>query len=60
MYYANYYDNIRLVRFERFTPGTTIPEFSFTRPNNDKPWDIDDGGIRSSRWQAQLGIRYTF
>ena len=60
MYYADYYDNIRLIRFEGFQGATTIPTFSFDRPDNDAPWDIDDEDIRSSRWQAQLGIRYIF
>ena len=60
MHYADYYDNIRLIRFEGFQGATNIPEFSFSRPDNDAPWDIDDSGIRSSRWQAQLGIRYIF
>ena len=65
MYYGSYYDNIRLIRFEAFQDDalgnpTTTPTFSFSRPDNDAAWDIDDGGIRSSRWQAQLGIRYLF
>jgi hypothetical protein len=65
LYFADYYENIRLIRFEGFQDDalgnpTTIPTFSFSRPDNDAPWDIDDDGIRSARWQAQLGIRYIF
>lgn len=60
MHYANYYENIRLIRFEGFQADGTTPEFSFSRPDNDAPWDIDDGGMRSSRWQAQFGVRYLF
>jgi hypothetical protein len=60
MYYANYYENIRLIDFEGFQADNTTPTFEFNRPKNDEPWNIDDGGIRSSRWQAQLGVRYIF
>ncbi|NOZ45552.1 MAG: TonB-dependent receptor [Chlorobi bacterium] len=59
-YYANYYGNIRLIKFKQFQADGTTPEFTFTRPKNDAPWDIDDSGINSSRWQAQIGIRYIF
>ena len=59
-YYANYYDNIRLINFQGFEADGTTPTFTFSRPDNDEPWDIDDSGISSSRWQAQLGVRYTF
>lgn len=60
IYYANYYDNIRLIKFEGFEADETTPTFTFQRPKNDEPWDIDDSGINSSRWQAQLGVRYIF
>ncbi len=60
MYYATYYDKSRLIEFEDFQADGTTPTFSFDRPKNDEPYDIDDGGIRSSRWQAQLGFRYIF
>ena len=38
----------------------TLPTFAFSRPDGDRPWRIDDSGLNSSRWQAQLGIRYIF
>ena len=60
MYYATYFDKSRLIAFEGFQGNTNTPTFSFNRPDNDLALDIDDGGIRSSRWQAQLGIRYIF
>jgi outer membrane receptor for ferrienterochelin and colicin len=49
----------RLIKFEGFQSDGTTPEFSFKKPNGD-PWNIDDAGIQSSRWQAQLGFRYLF
>ncbi len=58
--YANYYDNIRLIDFEGFQADGTTPTFEFNRPKDDAPWNVDDSGIRSSRWQAQLGFRYIF
>jgi outer membrane receptor for ferrienterochelin and colicin len=60
VYFANYYDNIRLIRFAGFEADGTTPTFTFERPDNDEPWDIDDAGINSSRWQAQFGVRYIF
>jgi len=58
-YYA-YKNNISLIKFEGFQSDDTTPEFSFTRPDNDEPWELDDSGVVSSRWYAQLGIRYNF
>ena len=40
--------------------GTANPEFTFD-PNRTITIDqIDDRGIQSSRWQAQIGLRYIF
>lgn len=50
------YGNYSLIYLEGFDEGT--PVYSFT--DSDEPWSIDDSGINSSRWQAQLGIRYIF
>jgi outer membrane receptor for ferrienterochelin and colicin len=35
-----------------------IPNFRFRKPASVKT--IDDGGVVSSRWQAQVGVRYSF
>lgn len=43
--------------FENDEAGGT-PTFSFDDPGD--PYDIDDIGVNSSRWQAQIGIRYIF
>ena len=58
------YGDYSLLNFEGFKKDingnmTNIPTYKFTKPKN-KPWSIDDSGINSSRWQAQVGIRYIF
>ncbi len=59
-------DNIGIIKFEGMVEDPnnnneeTMPTFSFTRPKNDEPWQLDDAGLNSSRWQAQIGIRYIF
>ncbi len=63
-YYATN-NNISIVTWQGMIadPNTglkTIPVYSFTRPKNDTPWYIDDSGLYSSRWQAQIGLRYFF
>lgn len=51
-------DAFYLIDFEGFADDGTTPEFSFEKPRNN--WSADDSGLRSSRWMAQLGVRYTF
>jgi len=58
---SSYYN---LIEFDGFAddPATTdfeyIPEFTFG--GVDDVSFIDDAGIQSSRWQMQIGLRYTF
>jgi hypothetical protein len=54
-YYVSY-GSYGLISLEGFDGDT--PVYSFT--DYGDPFDIDDSGINSSRWQAQLGIRYIF
>jgi len=58
-YVSGYYGNYPLVKFEGFDEDGTTPKYSFTKPKGDI-WSIDDAGLISSRWQAQIGIRYIF
>ena len=59
MYYATN-NNVGLILFEGFQEDGSTPEFSFDRPKDDEPWNLDDSGLNSSRWQAMIGIRYKF
>ena len=62
------FGNVQLLDFEGFADDasgnpTTIPTYSFDVDQADEePWagDIIDSGFRSSRWQMQVGVRYTF
>lgn len=53
-----------LYRFEGFNDvaNPERPEYSFTAFEEDKPYynNLDDSGLRSSRWQMQVGLRYIF
>ena len=61
MYYTSY-GAYQLLRYEGPVDPITdpyTPTFSFSKPDGDI-WSIDDVGFNSSRWQAQVGIRYIF
>ncbi|WP_038028692.1 TonB-dependent receptor [Thermonema rossianum] len=52
----------RVINFAGYESDGVTPQFTFD-VNTKKVKDfatIDDSGINSSRWQAQLGIRYIF
>ena len=54
---------LKLIEFDGFVDDVNgdyyTPTFTFDAPEGDV-WDIDDIGVNSSRWQAQIGIRYLF
>ncbi|OEK05981.1 TonB-dependent receptor [Roseivirga misakiensis] len=54
--------NFQLLNFEGFQADGTTPTFTFDGVDGNDPSDgnIDDSGLISSRWQGQIGIRYTF
>lgn len=56
---SGYYGNYSLLKFKGFDTDGTTPKFTFEKPKGEV-WSIDDSGILSSRWQAQIGIRYIF
>jgi len=51
-------DAFRLINFEGFADDGTTPTFEYNEPRNT--WSADDSGLRSSRWMAQIGVRYAF
>lgn len=58
-YYSSH-GNVSLIKFEGMESDGTTPTFSFNRPKDDRPWYVNDSGLYSSRWQAQVGVRYIF
>lgn len=51
----------KLISFTGMEEGTNKPTFQYNGGNNpDDIFEIDDSGVTSSRWQAQIGIRYIF
>jgi carboxypeptidase family protein len=56
--------NYSLYRFEGFNDSANPekPEYSFSAFEENKPYynNLDDSGLRSSRWQMQIGVRYIF
>ncbi len=59
--------NYSLYRFEGFEQDvngddTREPIYSFSEFEENKPYynNLDDAGLRSSRWQMQIGVRYIF
>ena len=57
-YYAGN-DQVELISHEGRAADGTTSEFTFEKPSGDLFY-IDDSGLNSSRWQAQLGVRYIF
>lgn len=59
------FNTYNLVDFEGFVDpvaGDFTPQFTYRNSNQNREEiaNIDDTGIYSSRWQAQVGIRYIF
>lgn len=57
------YNNYGLINLVGFAADGTTPQFNFKNPvknDNKTVATIDDFGVQSARWQAQLGFRYTF
>jgi outer membrane receptor for ferrienterochelin and colicin len=53
-------DNFALINLVR-VGSDNVPQFQYTNPSSPKNiFTIDDSGVNSSRWQAQIGVRYTF
>jgi hypothetical protein len=57
MYYVSN-GNYTLLSYKGMDTDGTTPTFEFS--DSGEPWNVDDSGIMSSRWQAQIGFRYIF
>lgn len=54
------FNQVRLLDFRGFQADGTTPTFSFSPGAEENANLIDDSGLNSSRWQAQVGVRYSF
>ncbi|QWX83382.1 TonB-dependent receptor [Cellulophaga sp. HaHaR_3_176] len=54
------FNQVQLLNFEGFQADGTTPTFTFDDSAPDTKNIIDDSGLNSSRWQMQLGLRYSF
>ncbi len=59
-YFTSGFDTATLLNFEGFADDGTTPEYTFNQGVENGLNNIDDAGLRSSRWQGQLGLRYIF
>lgn len=63
VYFVNN-DNFSPLQFDSFAnpnTGDFTPRFKFNPAlNESKPWNISDGGYTTSRWNAQIGLKYFF
>ena len=51
----------QLIKFKGFEENGTTPKFTYDGPTDvDDIYNYGDSGVMSSRWQAQIGIRYIF
>jgi hypothetical protein len=57
-YYTSF-GQYELISHEGRAADGTSSEFTFEKPSENLFY-IDDSGLSSSRWQAQLGVRYIF
>ncbi|MEL6719698.1 MAG: hypothetical protein AAFP82_13375, partial [Bacteroidota bacterium] len=60
--YRRTFGGYEVVEFEGFEDGTNRPQYTFSPFDNNLPYfgDFDDSGLRSARWQGQIGVRYIF
>ena len=58
-YFTNF-DQVQLLQQVGFLAGTNTPTFSYNPTVGNNINQVDDVGLNSSRWQMQVGVRYTF
>jgi hypothetical protein len=57
-YFASF-NQVQLLE-QGFLDKKTTPTFSFDPNNANRINQVDDLGLQSSRWQMQVGVRYSF
>jgi hypothetical protein len=61
MYYPlGDYSNYQVLQFAGYINDGTTPAYNYYNKSGNETWGIDDAGLQSSRWQAQLSVRYIF
>jgi len=59
-FFTSGFDTASLVNFEGFAVDGTTPTYTFNSNIDGALNNIDDAGFQSSRWQAQIGLKYIF
>jgi len=54
------FNQVQLINFEGFGADGTTPEFTYNPSVEGTENIVDDSGLQSSRWQMQVGLRYSF
>ncbi|MFS4468838.1 TonB-dependent receptor [Maribacter sp. 2210JD10-5] len=54
------FNQAQLLNFRGFEADGTTPTYTFNDRANENRNVIDDAGLNSSRWQMQVGLRYSF
>lgn len=59
-FFAGGFDTASLLNFEGFAADGVTPQYTFNDRVASTINQIDDAGLQSSRWQMQVGLRYSF
>ncbi|MGB3143491.1 MAG: TonB-dependent receptor, partial [Maribacter sp.] len=54
------FNQVQLLNFTGFQADGTTPNYTFSSDAAENRNVIDDAGLNSSRWQMQVGLRYSF
>lgn len=54
------FNQVQLLNFEGFAADGTTPTFTYNSGAEGTENIVDDSGLVSSRWQMQVGLRYSF
>lgn len=54
------FNQVQLLNFTGFQPDGRTPRYTFDQRSTSTTNVVDDSGLQSSRWQMQVGLRYSF